>query len=220
MTQLMNPEPIRESKIEECVKHLYGDIPVSPCPFTPREIAELPELNEMLVYLPARLTPQKMCEMWGIRANFNFENEKMIRTVMNYEDLWFITSASSSPELMYHSGLEAKRIYEDRGLNGMDLRRYLAFVATYRFYHDQFPDTTYWSFLHAASYDRSGISVVGFDIHGILNHHGWMKNFKAKFNGSRYAVIAPRIEINQQTEALSRAYRGGKNRAGLEADMD
>ncbi len=207
-------------RFPECVQDLYGDIPVRPCPFTPEEIAELEDTNELLVYLPARLTPRDLCERWGIRANFHFENEKMIRTVMNDEDLWFITSASPTPELMYHSGLVAKRLYEDNGLFGMDLRRYLAFVATFRFYFQQLPDASYWTFLLAGSYDRSGISVVGFDRHGILNHHGWMKNFKAKFTGSRYVVIAPRIEITAATAKLPRAYRDRPSRDGLEADVD
>jgi hypothetical protein len=82
------------------------------------------------------------------------------------------------------------------------------------------PDRLYWVFLHSGSYDRSGISVVGFDVHGVLNHHGWMKNFKAKFAGSRYVCIAPRIEVTLDTEALPRAYRAQRGWQGQEAAMD
>jgi hypothetical protein len=46
-----------------------------------------------------------------------------------------------------------------------------------------------------------------------------MKNFKAKFVGSRYCVLAPRLEITDDTASLPRAYRGG-GRSGREADMD
>lgn len=204
----------------EVIRALYGDIDVAPCPFTDRERAELDDTDEMLVYLPAHITPAQMCKQWGIRANIDFENEKMIRTVMNTEDQWFVTSKSRTPELIYQSGQAAKRIYEDEGLHGMDLRRYLAFAATFRARFDALPDKLYWVFLHSGSYDRSGISVVGFDVHGVLNHHGWMKNFKAKFAGSRYICIAPRIEVNSDTEGVPRAYRTRPGWQGQEAGMD
>lgn len=174
----------------------------------------------MLVYVPAGIKPADMCKRWGIRANIDFENEKMIRTVMISEDQWFVTSKAKTPELIYHSAQAAKRVYEDDGLHGMDLRRYLAFAATFRARFDVLPDRLYWVFLHSGSYDRSGISVVGFDAHGVLNHHGWMKNFKAKFAGSRYVCLAPRIEVTVDTEALPRAYRARRGWQGQEAGMD
>jgi hypothetical protein len=204
----------------ETIRALYGNIDIAPCPFTEKERAELAENGEMLVYVPSGITPAQMCKNWGIRANVDFENEKMIRTVMNTEDQWFATSSAKTPELIYQSGQAAKRIYEDDGLHGMDLRRYLAFVATFRARFDVLPDKLYWVFLHSGSYDRSGISVVGFDAHDVLNHHGWMRNFKAKFTGSRYVCIAPRIEVTADTEDLSRAYRAKRGWQGQEAGMD
>lgn len=208
---------MKDSKL---ITALYGNIDVAPCPFTEKERAELEDRGEMLVYLPAGITPAEMCKQWGIRANIDFEHEKMIRTVMKTEDQWFVTSSSKTPELIYQSGQAAKRIYEDDGLHGMDLRRYLAFAATFRARYDAFPDQLYWTFLLSGSYDRSGISIVGFDVNGVLNHHAWMRNFKAKFAGSRYACIAPRIEVTTDTEALPRAYRARRGWQGQEAGMD
>ena len=204
----------------EIIRALYGDIDVAPCPFTAKERAELDAADEMLVYLPAGISAGQMCKQWGIRANIDFENEKMIRTVMNTESHWFATSKVKTPELIYQSGQAAKRIYEDEGLHGMDLRRYIAFAATFQARFDTLPDKTYWVFLHSGSYDRSGISVVGFDVHGVLNHHAWMKNFKAKFAGSRYICLAPRIEVTADTEAVPRSYRGKPGWQGQEAGMD
>jgi hypothetical protein len=209
-----------QSDVKEVARKLYGIGDVADCPFTEAEIAEMEQTNEMLVYLPKRITPKQMCDMWGIPANVDFDNERMVKTVMNAEDQWFVTSASSRPELMYISGQQAKRIYEDEGLHGLDLRRYVAFAATYKFLYDELPDKTYWTFLHSGSYDRSGISVVGFDRFGILNHHGWMRNFKAKFAGSRYCVIAPRIEVTRETCNVPRAYRGKPGWQSMEAAMD
>jgi hypothetical protein len=175
----------------------------------------------MLVYVPKGLSAAEMCQRWSIKANVDFENETMIRTVMNNEDQWFVTSKSKTPELIYQSGQAAKRIYEDDGLHGMDLRRYLAFCAAFRARTGELPDRTYWTFLLSGSYDRSGISIVGFDSAGVLNHHGWMKNFKAKFCGSRYICIAPRIEVTLDTEAVPRAYRAANQGwRGQEASMD
>ena len=205
---------------KEIITALYGNIDVAPCPFTATECRELEERGEMLVYVPAGIKPAEMCKRWGIRANIDFENEKMIRTVMMSEDHWFVTSKSKTPEMIYQSAQFAKRIYEDDGLHGMDLRRYLAFAATFRARFDVLPDRLYWVFLHSGSYDRSGISVVGFDAHGVLNHHGWMKNFKAKFAGSRYICLAPRIEVTLDTEALPRAYRARPGWQGQEAGVD
>jgi len=206
--------------IQQQVTTLYGNTPIAECPFTQREIDELESTGEMLVYVPKEISVREMCDRFGIRINVDLEAEKMIRNVMVAEDQWFLTSASKTPEMIYQSGQKAQRVYEDQGLHGMDLRRYLAFAASYRLRNDVFPDLTYWTFLLSGSYDRSGVSVVGFDKHGVLSHHGWMKNFKSKFSGSRYIVIAPRIEITEETRDLPRARRGDKNRDGREADVD
>jgi hypothetical protein len=205
---------------KQIITELYGNIEVAPCPFTKAECQELDDNGEMLIYIPAGIKPAEMCKRWGIPANIDFEHEKIIKTCMNSEDQWVVTSKSKTPELMNQTAQAAKRTYEDDGLHGMDLRRYLAFAATFRARFDVLPDRLYWVFLHSGSYDRSGISVVGFDAHGVLNHHGWMKNFKAKFAGSRYVCIAPRIEVTLDTEELPRAYRGRPGWRGQEAGMD
>ncbi len=202
------------------IRTLYGNVQISPCPFTEKEITELNKTNELLVYLPANLSIDELCKLFGIKTNVDFENEKMIRNVMTKEDQWFITSASKTPELIYKSAQFAERVYADEGLHGMDFRRYLAFAATFKFLFGVFPDQTYWTFLISGSFDRSGISIVGFDSSGVLSHHGWMKDFRAKFAGSRYVVIAPRIEITPETEKLTRAYRGDNSTAGKEASSD
>jgi hypothetical protein len=207
-------------KIHEYVQALYKDLDPAPCPFTDKEIEELERNGELLVYLPKGLSMSDLCERWGIKANVDFSNEKMIRNAMTNVDHWFVTSADKTPELLYRSGQIARRTYEDEGLHGMDVRRYLAFCATFKWKFDSWPDQSYWTFLLSGSYDRSGVSVIGFDEHGILNHHGWMRNFKAKFAGSRYVVLAPRIEITRETADLPRAYRGKRGMAGLEAGMD
>ena len=206
--------------IEATIRAIYGDIPIAPCPFTVREIDELERANEMLIYLPARVSMTHLSDLLGVRANVHFENEgRMIRNCMVDEDQWFVTSASRTPELIYESGVAARRVYEDEGLHGMDVRRYLAFCLFFKQRHGVIPDATYWTFLLSGSYDRSGVSIIGFDAAGVLSHHGWMKNFKAKFVGSRYVVIAPRIEISPETVSVPRARRGG-GRGGREADMD
>ncbi|MGQ4647819.1 hypothetical protein [Lyngbya aestuarii] len=215
-----NSNQLKNKEISNYVRSLYGDIPISLCPFTEREIAELEYNNELLVYLPAKLSMSELCKQFEINANVNFKHETMIRNAQKNEDQWFITSASKTPELIYQTGISAKRIYEDEGLHGMDFRRYLAFVATFKYKFDCFPDQTYWTFLLSGSYDRSGVSVVGFDSQGVLNHHGWMKNFKAKYVGSRYIVIAPRIEVLPETEQLQRASRGKRGTQGREADTE
>lgn len=192
------------------------------CPFTRAELDELEETDELVVYVPAGYSARELCDLFGIRSNIDFDVEdKMIRTVMSDESHWFVTSAAKVPELIGTSGKAARRVYEDEGLHGMDLRRYLCFCATFKARHGEFPDQAYWTFLHSGSYDRSGISIVGFDAHSNLSHHGWMRNFQAKFCGSRYAVLAPRTEILPQTEGLPRARRGISGaRGGAEASLD
>ncbi|MBW4427754.1 MAG: hypothetical protein KME50_25765 [Nostoc desertorum CM1-VF14] len=212
-------ESNQEQELASYVKNLYGDIAISECPFTEEERNELSKMNELLIYLPAKLTMQQLCDKFGIKANINFENETMIKNTMVSEDQWFIASNSKTPELINETGIFSKRVYEDEGLHSMDLRRYLAFAATFKYYFGEFPDQTYWCFLLSGSYDRSGVSVVGFDAKGVLSHHGWMKNFKAKYCGSRYIVIPPRIEILRSTKSLKRARRGNGSAEGKEASM-
>jgi len=203
----------------ECVHALYGQAPRTKCPFTDDELAELARTNEILVYVPAGIGATEMCRRWGFRSNCDFDADRLIRYAMPNEDHWFLASASKTPELIYKSAVAAKRTYEEDGLHGMDVRRYLAFAATFRFLYGNLPDQVYWTFLLAGSYDRSGISIIGFDAYGMINHHGWMKDFKAKFVGSRYSVLAPRIEVVHETAVVPRSYRGG-GRSGREADMD
>lgn len=202
----------------EVAHELYGCAPAS-CPFTLPELAEMERRGEMAVYVPAGISAAEMCRLWGITSNVDFEADRLIRYAMVDEDHWFVTAASTHPELLNLSAVAAKRQYEDDGLHGLDVRRYLAFVATYRAASDVVPDRAYWTFLHSGSYDRSGISIIGFDVHGVLSHHGWMKNFRAKFVGSRYAALAPRVEITRETAALPRAYRRGGS-DGHEAGME
>jgi hypothetical protein len=204
----------------EDYRKLYGDIPVVPCAFTEEEVAELKDTNELLVYVPSRLSMAEMVRLWGFKSNVDFDCDKMIRCAMVDESHWFIASADRTPELLYQSGQRTRRIYEDEGLHGMDVRRYLAFAATYRHKFGELPDRIYWTFLLSGSYDRSGVSIIGFDSHGVLSHHGWMRDFKAKFVGSRYAVLPPRVEILPETMKLPRAYRGRNACAGREASMD
>jgi hypothetical protein len=199
---------------------LYGDVPVVPPPFTNDEITELEQTGELLVYVPANVTMAEMSRRWDIRCNVNFECEKMIRNAMPNESHWYIAAASRTPELLYHSAQKAKRVYEDEGLHGMDVRRYLAFVATFRQRFGELPDKAYWTFMLSGSYDRSGVSIIGFDSHGVLSHHGWMRDFKAKFVGSRYVVLPPRIEVVPETARLKRAYRGRDQWVGREASTD
>lgn len=201
------------------VSTLYGEGAAVACPFTAAELAELDRTRELLVYVPPRITANQMCARWDLPHSIDFDGDRLIRYAMVSEGHWFVASASATPELMYRSGVASRRIYEDEGLHGMDVRRYLAFAATFRLMHGALPDQAYWTFLHSGAYDRSGISIIGFDSHGVLSHHGWMKDFKAKFVGSRYAVLAPRVDIVPDTIDLPRAYRGG-GRIGREADMD
>lgn len=207
-------------KLENYVERLYRKKDFARCTFTEKEITELEQTNELLVYLPANSSMNELCDLFGIKVNVNFDNERMIRNVMNKEDQWFVTSANKTPELLYSSARTAQRIYEDEGLYGMDFRRYLAFARTFKDKFGEFPDNTYWTFLLSGSYDGSGVSVIGFDSHGILSHHGWMRDFKAKFCGSRYVVLPPRVELTQETEKLQRAYRGKNFVEGREAATD
>lgn len=196
--------------INKYYKSLYGPARVSPCPFTDKEISELENTSELLIYLPSGFLPEELCNLFKIKTNVDFENEKLIHNVMTKENQWFIASASKTPEMLYKTAHEASRVYEDEGLHGMDLRRYLAFTGIFKNIFGEFPDHTYWIFLLSGNYDRSGVSIVGFDRNGVLSHHGWMKNFKAKFVGSRYIILPPRIEINTETQRLKRTYRGVK----------
>ncbi len=196
--------------LEKYIQKNYGNMAISQCPFTKKEIAELDKTNELMVYLPSKISMKELCELLGIKCNINFDNERLIRNVMIDEDQWFITSANRTSELLYTSAQNSKREYEDQGLQGMDFRRYLAFLVAFKDKFDNFPDQSYWTFLLSGSYDRSGVSILGFDREGILNHQAWMKDFKSKFAGSRYIVLPPRIDINPETENLSRAYRSKK----------
>jgi hypothetical protein len=202
------------------IKAVFSDADLDSCPFTIEEIDELESRGELLVYVPPRTSMEELAQICGVSANFSFSNERLIKNVMVDVPQWFVTGSSARPELLYRSGTAAARAYEDEGLHGMDMRRYLAFVAVYQALHGERPDRTYWTFLLSGKYDRSGVSIVGFDDNDVLSHHGWMRSFRAKFTGSRYVVLAPRIEVTDDTAQLRRAYRGDNSSAGKEAATD
>lgn len=211
---------INSMNLSKYVQDLYNQSSFSDCPFTNEEIDELEETNEILVYLPESVSIQELCDQFGFDSNVNFENENLIANVMTSEYQWFICSASPTPELMYKTAHQAQDEYEKRGLHGMDFRRYLAFAKTYEWKFGELPDQTYWTFLLSGSYDRSGVSIIGVDRNNVLSHHGWMKDFKAKFCGSRYVVLPPRIEKTSETKKLQRAYRNKLTDEGKEATVD
>ena len=121
-----------------------------------------------------------------------------------------------------HDALAPPRLAERWQALGLDHRegRYLAFVLTYRHLTNEYPDYRQWCLLVGGHYDRSGISLVGFDKFGNFGHHGWMKNFKAKMSGGRYVAFAPRKHINAETELLERPRRGSRNKATHDAGTD
>lgn len=209
--------------LTEMVYAVYGttEIDVKPCPFTPAEIAELEETNEMLFYVPQEISVGRMLEIGKWECGFNWEvDHGMIASPLTEESYWLVTSASPIPEMLGQSGQKIARVYEDEGLDGMDFRRYVAFLLTYQHLFDETPDFRQWTLLVAGHYDRSGISLVGFDKFGHFGHHGWMKNFKAKMSGGRYVAFSPRKHITPETETLRRCYRGEKSKVGHEADVD
>jgi hypothetical protein len=209
--------------LEDMVYEIYGsrDIAVKPCPFTQAEIGELEMTNEMLIYVPQEISEAQMIELGKFNTNFNWAVEQnMIRSPMTDESNWLICSASPIPEMLGQSGQNISRVYDEEGLDGMDFRRYLAFLLAYRYLTDEYPDFRQWCLLIGGHYDRSGISLVGFDRYGNFGHHGWMKNFKAKMAGGRYVIFAPRKHITPETAKLARPRRGVRDKVGHEAGID
>jgi hypothetical protein len=209
--------------LEDMVYSIYGttEIAVKPCPFTQAEIGELESTNEMLIYVPQEISEGQMIEAGKLVCGFNWDIDKnMIRSPMTDESHWLICSASPIPEMLGQSTQVISRVYEDEGLDGMDFRRYLAFVLTYHHLFNEYPDFRQWCLLVGGNYDRSGISLVGFDKYGHFGHHGWMKNFKAKMSGGRYVVFPPRKHITPETEQLQRARRGKRDKVGHDAGVD
>lgn len=209
--------------LEDMVYGVYGttEIAVKPCPFTQAEIDELETSNEMLIYVPQEISEAQMIETGKLNTNFRWEVEQnMIKSPMTDESHWLVCSASPIPEMLGQSTQAIARVYDEEGLDGMDFRRYLAFVLSYRHLTNEYPDYRQWCLLVGGHYDRSGISLVGFDKYGNFGHHGWMKNFKAKMSGGRYVAFAPRKHINAETERLERPRRGSRNKATHDAGTD
>lgn len=209
--------------LEDMVHSIYGttEIFVKPCPFTQDEIDELEATNEMLIYVPQEISEGHMIEAGKFVCGFNWEVDKgMIRSPMTDESHWLVCSASPIPEMMGQSTQTISRVYEDEGLDGMDFRRYLAFILTYHHLHNEYPDFRQWTLLVGGNYDRSGISLVGFDKYGHFGHHGWMKNFKAKMAGGRYVAFPPRKHITPETSQIPRARRGMRDKVGHDAGTD
>lgn len=199
------------SDLEEMVYNVYGnrDIKIKPCPFTQAEIDELEETDEMLIYVPEEISEGEMIKLGKLVCGFNWDVDKgMINSPMTDESHWLICSASPIPEMLGQSAASIARVYEEEGLEGMDFRRYLAFILHYRYLTNEYPDFRQWCLLVGGNYDRSGVSLVGFDKFHHFGHHGWMRNFKAKMSGGRYVVFPPRKHINAETELLPRARRG------------
>ncbi len=200
---------------------------IKPCPFTDGEISELglerdaqdpSKPREMLVFLPKNLSPAELHGMWGLQSNINFDVDRLVGTTMKNLDQWFIIATCSVPEMIdaVCRDIVAEYAHHTNGeqvVHGMDIRRYIAFLGYHLDLFGELPDRQYWNFLWGAPYDRSGILISGIDKYGVINSHGWMRNWRAKFAGSRCIVLPPREEINAATEHIQRVnYDPQKNR--------
>ncbi|MBU4360818.1 hypothetical protein KKC16_01425 [Patescibacteria group bacterium] len=95
------------------IKKFIKNFSVSPCVFTDKEINELKTTEELLIYLPKSLTVKQLCELFEIKSNLDFDNEKNFVNVMTKEDQWFITANSDIPELIHKSARQIEEIYND-----------------------------------------------------------------------------------------------------------
>ncbi len=209
--------------LEDMVYGVYGttEIAIKPCPFTQAEIDELEATSEMLIYVPQEISEGQMIETGKLVCGFNWDvDQGMINSPLTDESHWLVCSSSPIPEMLGQSTQAISRVYEDEGLDGMDFRRYLAFILTYKYLKGEYPDFRQWTLLVGGNYDRSGISLVGFDKFGHFGHHGWMKNFKAKMSGGRYVIFPPRKHITPETELIPRARRGVRDKSGHDAGVD
>src|SRR5689334_11338393 len=102
--------------LEDMVYGVYGttEITLKPCPFTPAEIDELEQTNEMLIYVAQEISEAEMIETGKLVTNFNWDVEqRMIASPMTDESHWLICSAAPIPEMLGQSTQTISRVYAE-----------------------------------------------------------------------------------------------------------
>jgi len=170
------------------------------CPFTNEEIEIAKNNQEFIIAIPKNITAKQFSELFRIESVHNLD-DKLIQFTKETEDTWVKVSSKDIPDLLNHSFTQIRNKFEEENKVGMNLPRYLVFVAWFYKKNNTYPDMNYWNYLIGSKYDKSGVMIAGFDDKNKkLNLHGWKKNHPNEtWLGARYAKHPSRIEVRKET---------------------
>jgi hypothetical protein len=193
-----NPlDPLGSEFIKQILEDWYKNLGIesiigrkftlSPCPFTPEELQEAVQQNEIVLCVPGKVNRRQLGELF--RINSWALHDPLVTQATEREDFWFKTRMSLTPEYMNITGIEIQHRLEDENKVPFSIERYLVFIARIRQVLRETPDSEYWIWLPRGLYDRSGMLIAGFDRNGVFSVHGWMPHFSAGFLGARYGIL-------------------------------
>lgn len=159
--------------------------------FTKEEIKEASDNNEIILCVPQGISRRQLGKLFNI-DNWTFENE-LVGNTPEFEDFWFTTKKTFEPEMLDKTGTEIQRTYKKEGKLGMNLERYLVFIARMRYLTRQTPDTKNKTWLTHGKYEGKTMLIAGFDSKGDFTSHGWLPQFHSPFVGGRYVWIPDHI---------------------------
>lgn len=161
------------------------------CPFTREELAKAAADGWIPVVSPKGLTAHQLAEAFRFRTWATAD--PLVTAPPEEEDLWFLTPGDLEPADANVPARDIRQRYEDSGMLGLSLQRYMIVVARLRHLTGQLPDYRWWVWIMRGRYDRSGYLIAGFDPNRMFSVHAWMPSFRASFVGSRPIRICERI---------------------------
>jgi hypothetical protein len=161
--------------------------------FTRWEITEAYQNEEMAVCVPAGVDRKCLSKLFNLDS-WSIDDE-LIPKVTETEDFWFFTKTALKAEETNKTGTEVKRNLESKGLLGMTLERYIAFVARMRYLYGKTPDEKNWVWLTREKYEGKSMLIAGFDSNLKLSVHAWLPQFHSPYCGVRYARIVDHLYL-------------------------
>ena len=159
--------------------------------FTKEEIKQAYEQDELIFCVPKGVRAKVLGKMFNWNS-WAFD-DPLVGGFPEVEDFWFASKKTEVPENRDMQGREIKAVYQREGKLGMNIERYLVFLARMRYLTGEIYDKRYKVWLVNNSYEEKAMLIAGVDSKNKFSVHAWMPNFNTPFVGGRHIRIPEHI---------------------------
>jgi len=135
--------------------------PLSPCPFSEKELRDADERNEIPLVAPAGLRRQHLAKAYNMQ-HWVFTESDVTSESGGNRDEWMLVSAGEDLFRLGESCVDAAEAAKKTGQGGLAFEEYTLFAHRLRHLTGKYPDTMNWTWLPKSSYVSSLVLSAGF----------------------------------------------------------